>query len=167
MYIRSFIEETELRTKNLELYMQNKKLYQIFKNYIRGTPEKTIVKNKIFLIGFLTHAVIRGTYLNDDKIYINTRVLKHMYDKKPAEEFDCIINHLDIIVRYPDKIYKNKKPKRGHLCFLKNIKNDNYFCSLELDQDKLFIVTVFRVRKEKYLDDYMLLWSWEDDAPPS
>lgn len=71
------------------------------------------------------------------------------------------------IVKYPDYIYKNKNEKRGCWCFVKKIKNELYISSLEYENETLWIATVFRIRKEKYLESFELLWSWEDDKPPS
>ena len=42
---------------------------------------------------------------------------KYLYDKKPAEEFDFIIDNLHQIVIYPDNIYKNKRPQTGRFLF--------------------------------------------------
>ena len=94
-------------------------------------------------------------------------MIKHLYDKKPAEEFDFIIDNLHKIIKYPNYIYKNKKEKRGDWCFVKKIKNELYISSLEREEEILEIVTVFRIRKEKYLKNFKLLWSWENDRSPS
>ena len=51
---------------------------------------------------------IVGIDLSCNKVYLNTRVLKHLYDKRPAEEFDLMIETLIDVVKYPNKIYKNK-----------------------------------------------------------
>lgn len=93
--------------------------------------------------------------------------MKHLYDKKPAEEYDFLVCNIYKIVKYPDRIYKNKDPKRGDLCFLKKLKGYNYLCSLEVADDELTVITAFRVRKESYLNNYELLWSWRGDIPSS
>jgi len=149
--------------------MKNKVAVKMYEKYIKGTVEKEVVVDKLYLVTILTKAVIKGLNLSEDKVYLNTRVLKHLYDRKPAEEFECIICDLHKIVHYPDFVYKNKSPKRGDFCFTKKIKDTNYFCSIERGEDRMFIVTVFRIRKGKegYIKNYELLWSWEDDVPPS
>lgn len=138
----------------------------MFDKYVKGTGQDAIVQYVVVLLCNLTVAVVRGVGWPCNRAYINTRVLKHMYDKKPAEEFDFLVQNLHAIIKYPDKIYRNKGAKRGHLCFLKKIKNHPYFCSLELVEEggaanHCQVVTCFRVRKENYLDDYELLWEWK------
>lgn len=90
-----------------------------------------------------------------------------MYDSKPAEEFDFLINNLHTIAKYPDKIYKNKSGKRGSHCFTKKLKGAEYICSMENSENGMLIITAFRIRDKKYLKNYTLLWSWENDKPPS
>jgi hypothetical protein len=46
-------------------------------------------------------------------------MLKHLYDKKPAEECDVLIDIIHIIVKFPDIILENKSGKRGDRVFLK------------------------------------------------
>lgn len=134
--------------------------------HIRGTVEKAIVADVTVYLCRLTFAVSKANNL-EERVYINTRVLKHMYDKKPAEEFEFLVAFLHKIIKYPDKVYKNKNPKRGHYIFTKIIMGDNYLCSLELEGDGLSVVTAFRIRKDSYLNDYELLWSWRGDIPSS
>lgn len=147
--------------------MKNKAAVKMYEKYIKGTVEKAVVIDKIYLITILTKAVTKGLNLSEDKVCLNTRALKHLYDKKSTEEFEFIVCNLHKIVRHPDSVYKNKDPKRGDFCFIKKIKNINYFCSIERGENRMFIVTAFRIRKESYIKNYELLWSWEDDIPPS
>lgn len=151
--------------------MENKKeiLNNLYQKHIKGTQPKIFVTYKVAVLCRLTNQVNKEI-LNRcglSKVYVNTKVLKHLYDKKPAEEFDFIIGNLRKIVKYPDYIYKNKNEKRGYWCFVKKIKNELYISSLEYEKETLWIATVFRIRKEKYLESFELLWSWEDDKPPS
>jgi hypothetical protein len=78
-----------------------------------------------------------------------------------------VINNSHKTVKYPDEIYKNKNPKRGDYCFIKKIKEKKYLSSLEISNDGISVVTVFRLNKESYLNDYELLWSWRDGEPSS
>jgi hypothetical protein len=149
-------------------------IIKLYKKYIKDTPAKTAVKNITVLLCNLTKAVELGGKFHTRKIYLKTRVLKHLYDGKPAEEFDFIINNLFFIVKYPDQIYKNKDSKRGEICLIKNLSGQKYFCSIEtsdeLDSSNIkmnYIVTAFRIRKESYLNDYKLLWSWKGDLSSS
>lgn len=114
----------------------------------------------------MTKIVMKQLELEDGSVYVNTLVLKHLYDKKPAEEFDFLINNLHTIAKYPDYIYKNKDSKRGEVCFTKKLKGSDYICSIEIDE-QTFIVTAFRIRDKKYMKNYESLWSWEDDNSPS
>ena len=104
------------------------------------------------------------------KVYLTSRALKHIYDKRPAEEYDALLNFIPQIITFPTRIYQNKNGKRGAYCFVKKIANEDYLVSLENSVDEprgIYLVTAFRIRTDKYLEGYKLLWSWEDDVPPS
>ncbi len=151
--------------------MKQESLHSLHKNHIKGTDLKAIVVYKKILLCNLTKAVQKGCGLSSGAVYITTKVLKHIYDKKPGELYDFIIDNLPTIVKYPDHIFKNKKEKTGDLCFVKTLKNKKYLCSIEgcTNEEKkgeISIVTVFRV-DDAYLEKYELLWSWRDDAPSS
>jgi len=153
---------------------KNKKqiLRNLFDKHIKRTQEEAIIFEESVLLCHLTKIVkqfLLGIDKIDSKVYINTKVLKHLYDKKPAEEFDFIVDNLYKIIKYPDNIYKNKDNKRGSFCFIKNIKKEKYFCSIQIEENKkeLFVVTAFRIRKEAYIKNYELLWSWKGDIPSS
>jgi len=152
--------------------MQKEILKDFFEKHIKGTPYKAIVIDyKIFLCK-LTNAVCSGVGIEDSnwKVYITSRALKHLFDKKPAEEFFFLIDNLRKIVKYPDKVYENKTSKRGEYCLIKRISNFDYLCSIEVMKSPLAeiqIATAFRLRDNDYIKKYTLLWSWEDGAPPS
>jgi len=84
-----------------------------------------------------------------------------------------LIKNALLIVKYPDKIYLNKDTKRGDYCFLKKLGDNFYLCSLEIiknEENKSThneIATLFRMRKEKYLESYKLLWKRKDGTPSS
>ena len=101
------------------------------------------------------------------KIYLSTRALKHLYDKRPAEEYDSILRFVITTLSAPDYIYKNKDSKRGDVCFVKEIQKNSYLVSVEECDGNPYFVTMFRVRKKSYLKNYSLLWSREDGEPPS
>ena len=145
---------------------KNKIAQKLFEKHIKGTAEKAIVENVTVFLCRLTFVVSKDNQINPN-VYLNSRVLKHVYDKKPAEEFNCLVQYLHIIIRYPDNIYKNKNPKRGDYVFTKVINGNNYFCSLETFEDGANVVTMFRLRKGNYLKSYDLLWSWRGDIPSS
>ena len=144
---------------------------KLFYKYIENTPSKALVVVETVYICRLTSAVMKITKLSDYKVHLNTIVLKHLYDKKPAEEFDCLICHLHEIIKYPEKIYKNKISKIGDYCLVKKINDFDYLCSLQFSDgdgvEKIMVVTAFRVRDEAYLKNYELLWSWKGGIPSS
>ena len=140
-------------------------LRNLYNKHIKGTSEEAIIFEESVLLCHLTKIVeqfLLSINEIDSKVYINTKVPKHLYDKKPAEEFDFIVDNLHKIIIFPDNIYKNKDNKRGNFCFVKYIKNKKYFCSIQIEENKkeLFVVTALRIRKKTYLKNYELLWSW-------
>lgn len=144
-------------------------LIKLHKRHIRGTAEKAFVSEVHILLCNLTNAVAQGIGVDYTKVYVTTRMLKHLYDKKPAEEYDSILKNLFQIVRTPDSIYANKGNKRGSFIFLKSTGGIKYVCSIELQRElsEIYIVTGFRLRKESYLNNYELIWSWKGDIPSS
>lgn len=147
----------------------------LVEQYIKGTEAQAIVPLVTTFLCHLTMAVIRGVNLEYQKVYISTRVIKHMYDQKPAEEFEYLSNHIHKIVKYPDEIYQNRDSKRGDYGFVKKHGKNQYFCSIEKIENivedgganGLCVVTAFRLRKSSYLNNYKLLWSWRGDIPSS
>ena len=155
----------------LSMTHQMKVVRNLFEKHVEGTAEKAIVADVTVSICRLTNTVNRQVNIISDcdgRVYMHSRSLKHLYDRKPAEEFHFLVDHIHKIVKYPEKIFKNKNPKRGDICFTKSIDGENYFCSLEfVDRDgdgprELCVVTAFRLRKDAYLRSYDLLWSWRD-----
>lgn len=99
-----------------------------------------------------------------------------MYDKKPAQEYDFVIRHVSQVVMYPDKIYQNLDSKRGDYVFRKHVGGQDVICSIEkcASEDPTdngsevnVAVTALYLRKEGYLRNYKLLWSWKGDIPSS
>lgn len=144
-------------------------MIDVFEKHIKGTPAGAIVTKRKIVLCRLTNQVNRAVLKCGglSKVYINTIVIKHLYDKKPAEEFHFIVENLDKIVRFPDYICKNKKPKRGKWIFVKELKNELYLCSLGNENIDFEVATSFRDRKRKYIKSYDLIWSWESDKSPS
>lgn len=147
----------------------------LFEKHVKGTPQEAIVQLVTAFLCNLTAAVMRGASCECGRVYINTRVIKHLYDKKPAEEFEFIIQNIHQIVKYPDRIYRNKDAKRGEIGFVKQLKNELYFCSLEKIANSetgtathCEVATCFRLRKpDGYLKNYELLWEWKGGNPSS
>ena len=143
------------------------KLQALFRTHIKNTPKGAIVINDGAILCVLTKTVIKAVHLDMEKVHITTRVIKHMYDKRTAEEFDVLLRSVYQIVRYPDEIYQNRNGKRGDLGFVKKINEAKYFCSLEIDGTIFCVATAFRIGKESYLQNFTLLWSWRGGTPPS
>jgi len=106
------------------------------------------------------------------KAYITSRALKHLYDKKPAEEFDFILDHVISIIRTPDYIYRDKNLKSQRFCLVKEINTTQYLAAIEIinfnePDEEIQVVTSFRIRDSKYLRNYDLLRSWRDGAHSS
>lgn len=144
----------------------------LHKKYVKGTPKKAIVKEVQSLLCHLPASVIKGAGLPFKKVYINTRVIKHNYDKRPAQDYDLLIGNLHNIVKYPSKIYKNKEEKRGSLVFVKTVNNEECLCVVETSQaddlsEVVCLVATFYVPGEGYLDGFGLLWEWKDGNPSS
>ncbi|OIO48939.1 hypothetical protein COX74_01055 [bacterium (Candidatus Gribaldobacteria) CG_4_10_14_0_2_um_filter_41_16] len=166
-------------------------LKNFFEKNIKGTPYKAIVIDRKVYLCRLTNAVCDGIEItnNAGKVYVTSRALKHLFDKKPAEEFFFLIDNLYKIVKYPDKIYQNKTSKRGEYCLVKRVGDSDYLCSIEIvksaaavlgltefgisecgesnEIEEIQIATAFRLRDSDYIKKYTLLWSWEDGTPPS
>ena len=151
-------------------------LKDLFETTIKNTQEQSVVEDKTVLLCRLTYAVEKVISVSEFKVYVTSRMLKHLFDKKPAEEFHFIVDYLHKIVKYPDKIYINKDGKRGKYCFIKKIKNCEYLCSIEVVgadnsvcncPNGIYVATAFRLRKIQYLNNYELVWSWKGDKPSS
>lgn len=141
--------------------------------YIRGTAKGAVVSEVTIVACTLTGVVQRVAEVTSPKVYLSTRALKHLYDKRPAEEYEFLLQHGWRTIHLPDEIYYNRSSKRGDLLFVKAINNHRYLCSAErvvdpLNQnDSLHIATMFRINKQSYLRDYSLLWSWRGGTPSS
>ena len=151
----------------------NQPILELHKKYIKGTERKAMVPDITVFLCYLTNAVKNALQVSTIATYINTKVLKHLYDKRPAQEYEFLVENIHRIIKYPDSIYKNREGKRGSFCFTKKLKNEKYFCSLEetslletKDKTGILVVTAFRI-EEKYIEKYELLWSWRDDKSSS
>ncbi|MDP1743877.1 MAG: hypothetical protein Q8L51_03795 [Candidatus Amesbacteria bacterium] len=142
-------------------------LVELHKKYVRHTPEKAIVADVTILLAYLPKILIKGGLFTNQKVHINTRVIKHMYDKKPSEELDAILANLSKIVSQVEEIYQNLKAKRGDICLLGKIKGIKYICSIETSETGNSVVTCFRLRDENYLKKYKILWSRKGGIPSS
>ena len=150
--------------------VRRKVLAELYEDYVYRTPPKATVISKTTFLCRLTWAVAKAIGATTMRVYVNTRMLKHLYDGRPAEEFIFVVENLHTIVKYPDQIYENKNSKRGDFCFVKELKGSRYIASIEIpkeEEGKISVATAFRLRKESYLNNYKLMWSWRDGHPSS
>lgn len=147
------------------------KIDAAIKKYVRGTVLEAVVINITVTAGILPKLLGELVGANSPKVYTSARVLKHLYDKRPAEEFDFIVGNLALLIASPDNLYRNKGDKRGQFCITKRIEGYGYFVPLEVVDGvhgkEIRLVTAFRIRSEPYLNEYDLLWSRRDGATHS
>ena len=141
-----------------------------FAKYIEKTRYKAIVQDRRLFLAQLDKTItdLFGIDYGNGGVCLTSRSLKHLFDKKPAEEFLFVMGNLYSILKYPTKVYKNKDNRRGQYCVVAKIDGDEYFCALEVDEksDKeVYIPTTFRLRDDKYLNNYTLLWDWGNGGP--
>lgn len=141
-------------------------IIQLHKKYIYSTSKDFIVKNKRILICNLTFAVQRGCGFYFYKVYLKSRVLKHIYDKRTAQVYDFILSNVVEIIKYPDVIYENHSSKRGGYIFRKLIEDRLYCVVIEenIENDCYEIVTVFPT-DDDYLRKFDVIWSWKGGNP--
>lgn len=146
--------------------MSKNKIEKIFKTHVHGTFEAVIVRDALVVAGLLPNVLLEKLNVVSPRVYLATRVIKHLYDRRPAEEFDFLLENISDIIVHPDILYKNKCDKRGQFCLMKQLEDRQYFISLELVDGvhgkEVQIVTAFRVRSAPYLKEYNLLWSRRD-----
>lgn len=144
-------------------------LLQLHERYIKGTLKDAIVQDVQTFICPITYVVKNGAGFEAFKVYVSTRTIKHVYDKRAAQEYDFLISRLHKIIRYPHRVYLNKDGKRGDYCFIRKYGDSEYLCSLELKSDepmkeRMEVTTFFQIRKASYLNNYKILWNWEADT---
>lgn len=140
--------------------MDTNPLTNFFHKYIIRRPYKGPVKDFTLLMCDIAGDSEIGS------VSITTRSLKHLFDKKPAEEFHFLLDYIHLIMIYPDKIYKNKDGKRGSLCFEKRVKGCEYICAIErISPTEFQIATAFRLRDPDYIKNYTLLWNRGSGKP--
>lgn len=149
----------------------NKRLHLVIQRHIKGTPKKGYVKDLRIKICDIPHRVKSKIKVKDERVYITTKSLKHLYDVRTAQEFDFIISNFDSAITNPTAIYKDKGGKTGDLCLYVEFEKSAYFYVLNLQQN-IYIVSAYRLsdinkKRKSYLSGYKLLWSWKGDLPSS
>lgn len=151
--------------------MARSNIERIFEQHIKGTDKQAIVREMTIKFCTLTREVQRVCDFPTTSVHITTKVIKKNYDKRTAEENDFLLKKGWQIVYMPNKIYKNKNAKRGDFIFIRQINNKLYLASIELsnyaESPILYVVSLFRVQKDSYLNSYELIWSWKGGGPSS
>lgn len=129
--------------------------------FVRNTGYRANIKNAYLIVKMADNDFCKT-------INVSSRMLKHVYDKRPAEEYDFFLFFMSVILNYPDFIYKNKVGVKGDLIFIKIFEDIKHMISVEFTEtDTLDVVTFFRVYKENYLKNCELLWRRKDGVPSS
>ncbi len=149
-----------------------KNLAVIVDRYIKNTPRKGYVKDLRIKLCDVPHKLKGKLKIKDERVYITTKSLKHLYDARAAEEFDFIISNIEVFILNPTRVYKNKEGKTGNLCFYKEVRNGAYFSILEATDNLTCVVSAYRLsdiveKRKNYLAGYKLIWSWKVDLPSS
>jgi hypothetical protein len=141
--------------------MKYKSIKILHNKYVKRSLKKAFVYNDKTLLCKLRTNIAKDCKILSPQIIIKTRVLKHMYDKRPAQEYDFLLDYMKDILRNPHCIYKNTDSKRGSKCFVKEIYNSKYLVVIEEDGSKgNSIVTAFSV-DDSYLEKMEIVWHWE------
>jgi len=143
----------------------------LFSKHIKNSPYKVEVALSRICVGKLRQDLRDVTGGDHYIIYINSRSLKHIYDrhifdKKVPKDFYLILKNLNKILLDPDRIYKDKEGKRGNYIFVKVIVNKTYMCTVEMISSGE-IEVVSSLTGKKYLSKFVLLWSWGPANSPS
>ena len=135
-------------------------LLKLHKKYVKNTPKDSIVEEKTIVFCCLPAEVKKSGKFYGSEVNIKTRVLKHIYDKRPAQFYDLLLFKLEKMIKDPDYIYKNKEGKRGSKCLVKKIDCFLYIVILEEDNknDCCYLVTAFEI-DIAYLRSYEMIWS--------
>ena len=133
---------------------------ELHRSFVRDTkPGENVINSAAFLCQ-LSEKISQCINLPIAKVYISTKTLKHLYDKRSAQEYDCLLGNMPAIVKYPDLLYRNKREKSGDYIFVKAVNGYSYMCSVKYIQtnecNKLNIITAFSVKPE-YMKDFKLL----------
>jgi hypothetical protein len=138
----------------------------LFERYVAGTR----VKEHVFLAKTVVCKLNAKLYrrlceegeLENSKVYVSTKVLKHIYDDH-FHEHEKLIDNLNIIVNSPEAVYRNKDGKSGAYLLIKDIQAVTYCVVMDVSQTgdgmRMEIRTCFQVSTPKrYLKGCELVW---------
>jgi len=145
-------------------------LFRLDKKYIRLTSKHAAIIIKKILLCTIDKKVVESAQLKTHKLHISTRVMKHVYDKRPAQEYDTALNNLESAMESPDFIFENKQGKRGSMCFVTRLGDKLLWCPVEESIDEnnhpILEVVTFFLAQYKYAKNYKLLWGRGDGTAP-
>jgi hypothetical protein len=96
-------------------------LWKMHEAYVQRTPPEIFITDATAYAGVLVRDVVRKIGIRTQKVYMTSRAMKHLYDKKPAEEFDFVLDHVSLMLENPDALYIDKSDKRGGFCLSKKL----------------------------------------------
>jgi hypothetical protein len=139
----------------------------LFHEHVAGTEKKSFVhlaKVAVCNLGPKIYRKLRESHILDNsKVFISTKVLKHIYDDHHPQHLTMIKN-LHRIVRSPEVVYKNKPGKGGDYIFVKEIRDETYCVVLDIIQSEtdssIEIRTCFYAsRPKRYFREFECIWS--------
>jgi hypothetical protein len=151
--------------------MRRSPLVDLHGKYIRWTVRGALVKEWSSFLCTISNEAKKSCKIQSIKLYVSSKTMKHLYDKRPGWEYDFILVNLRHLVKYPDRIHRNAESKRGTFLFVKNIKGFLFMASVEeepndANETVLKIATAYHV-EEKYLKKFPILWTWRDGISSS
>jgi hypothetical protein len=139
----------------------------LFDDHVAGTEKKDLVyvtRVAVCSLSAKVYKILNTLHsLDNSKVFVNTKVLKHIYDDHYTQHLRMIKN-LHRIVRLPEAVYKNKPGKGGDYIFVKDIRKETYCVSLDIIQNEtgssIEIRTCFYAsRPKRYFREFECVWS--------
>ncbi len=150
--------------------------FRFYRLHIKGTAKSQIIAlQRDFLCNVkpsLVKILCSNSTCTDSRVYLSTKSLKHVYDrhvydKRNISEFIIVLQNLTRIIKYPDEVRMNAQSKRGDFLFVKKVKGQLYFVSIQIELDGSIDVVSSSATGESYTKKFTLLWSWGSANPPS
>ena len=101
------------------------RLYHFHQQYIANTDYRARVFDNAFYVGSISLDLAQKLKLSASIVIINSRSLKHLYDKRTAHVYDFLLQHLHEIINQPDMILESVHTKHG-FAFAKHYGDNTY-----------------------------------------
>ena len=98
-------------------------LKQLHREHIEDSITGAVVVLKTFHLATTTKDTSKALQVEVAKVYISTKVLKHLYDKKPAAEYFYVIDKLADLLNIHNRYIATYPQRQGTLFLLRNILN--------------------------------------------